>query len=84
MCELFATNLTLKSELTKLNEREKKEIPMKTKISEGINFVTSSKKVPVKPGMLYLKKRRRERQSAEIQKKCPSSASINMISNKSY
>ena len=68
----------------KVKERDRKEMPIKIKISEGINFVTSSKKVPVKPGMLYLKKRRRERQSAEIQKKCPSSASINMISNKSY
>ncbi len=81
---MLATNLTLKSEFTNAKERKKNEIPTKTKISDGIYLITSLTDVATKLEALYLKNKRRDRQSAEIQKKCPSSASINMISNKSY
>ena len=72
-CELFATNLTEKSELIKLTINNKKEID--NKVKRRLSSLLKNRVYPARTDLveMLLAIKPRLRQNAEIKKKCPNS-----------
>ena len=83
-CELFATNLTEKSELIKLTINNKKEID--NKVNRRLSSLLKNLVYPARTDLveILLAIKPRLRQNADIKRKCPNSLTIIDTSIKAY
>ena len=83
-CELFATNLTEKSELIKLTINNKKDIA--NKVKSRLSSLSNNLVYPARTGLveILLAIKPRLRQNADIKRKCPNSLIMIDKSIKAY